>query len=66
MVDELPDCDPACELSGDVPLLDDCAKQNPDRALATTNAKTFFMLNSPRIFPEVAVREVGCNPHSPR
>jgi hypothetical protein len=52
IVDELPDCDPACELSGDVPLLDDCAKQNPERALATTNAKTFFMLNSPRILPK--------------
>lgn len=49
---ELPDCDPACELSGDVPLLDVCAKQNPDKALAITNAKTFFMLNSPHILPK--------------
>jgi hypothetical protein len=39
-----------------VPLLDVCAKQNPDKALAITNAKTFFMLNSPRILPKWLLR----------
>lgn len=49
MVDELPDCvPPACELSVE-PLPELWAKQNPDKAAATNNAKTFFMLNSPRV-----------------
>ena len=45
MVDELPDCDPpACELS-DEALPELSAKQNPDKALATTNAKSFFIFS---------------------
>jgi hypothetical protein len=54
-----PDCAPT---DPDVPVWEfpvalpavPCAKQKPDRALAITNAKTFFMLNSPRFLPEVA------------